>query len=213
MSAAQGTPEWLLERCGFLTASVFSDVMSEAKSGETAGRKNLRAKLVAERMTGAAQESFSNSAMQWGNDCEPLARAAYEMASDLLVDEVGFVKHPSIEWAGASPDGLVSDSGLVEIKCPNTATHIEYLIERKPPKKYLLQMQWQMACTGRQWCDFVSFDPRMPEAHQMMCVRIERDAVLIDSMEKAALVFLAEVGETIERLNGLANNQTLLKAA
>lgn len=213
MSAAQGTPEWLLERCGFLTASVFADVMSEAKSGETAGRKNLRAKLVAERMTGAAQESFSNAAMQWGNECEPLARAAYEMASDLLVDEVGFVNHPSIEWAGASPDGLVSDSGLVEIKCPNTATHIEYLIERKPPKKYLLQMQWQMACTGRQWCDFVSFDPRMPEAHQMMCVRIERDAALIDSMEKAALVFLSEVGETIERLNGIANTHALLKAA
>lgn len=203
MTTIQGSVDWLAERCGFLTASVFADVMAAPRSGESAGRKNLRAKLVAERMTGKPQDSFTGTAMQWGTDTEPLARAAYEMEKGVLVDEIGFVKHARLKWAGASPDGLVGKDGLVEIKCPNTATHIEYLIERKPPRKYLLQMHWQMACASRGWCDFVSFDPRMPLEHQLMCVRVERDENLILEMESAAIVFLCEVEETIDRINGL----------
>lgn len=201
MSAEQGTPEWLKERCGHLTASVFVDVMSE---GRKAGRKNLIAKLVAERLTGEPGESFTNAAMQWGTENEAIARSAYELKQGVLVSEVGFIKHDYIFWAGASPDGLVGDKGLVEIKCPNTATHIEYFTTRTPPENYTLQMQWQMACTNRLWCDLVSFDPRLPPEYQMMVVRVERDDIKIKKMEDAAEKFLQEVSDTIAKLKSVA---------
>lgn len=125
------------------------------------------------------------------------------MRNGVLVDEVGFIRHPHIEWSGASPDGLIGEDGLIEIKCPNTQTHIGYLLERSIPNKYTLQMQWQMACTLRTWCDFVSFDPRMPSKQQMLCIRVRRDDKLIDEMETAALAFLAEVQETINKLENI----------
>ena len=156
--------------------------------------------LVCERLTGRHTEFFTNAAMQWGTDNEPGARMAYEMAMDVLVDQVGFAKHPSIEWFGASPDGLVNADGLVEIKCPNTATHVDYLLAGKPPEKYINQMMSQMACTGRQWCDFVSFDPRLPENMQLFIVRLERDDAYIAQMEAEVQEFLQEVDETIIQL-------------
>ena len=200
MNAPQGSAAWLASRAGCLTASAIADMLAKTKTGEAASRSNLRARLVAERLTGVPQETFSNAAMQWGNEQEPFARAAYEIQSGILVDQVGLVMHPNIPYAGASPDGLIDDCGLVEIKCPNTATHIEYLISGTPPKKYQPQMLWQMECTGRQWCDFVSFDPRMPEHLQLFVVRFERDEERLDDLRKEAIAFLAEVDALILQL-------------
>lgn len=200
MSAPQGSAEWLAARAGCLTASAIADMIAKTKTGESASRANLRARLVAERLTGIPQDGFSNAAMQWGNEQEPFARAAYEIHSGNLVDQTGLVMHPSIPYAGASPDGLIDECGLVEIKCPNTATHIEYLLSSTPPKKYQPQMMWQMECTGRQWCDFVSFDPRMPEHLQLFVVRFERDEERLDDLRKEAIAFLAEVDALILQL-------------
>lgn len=199
----QGTPEWFAQRLGKLTASRMADVLATTKSGPSASRKNYLAQLVAERMTGQPAESFSNAAMAWGTEHEPLARAEYEILTDYSVDQVAFIDHPTIEWCGASPDGLVSDCGLIEIKAPNTATHIEYLLAGKPPSKYQPQMLLQLACTGRQWCDFVSYDPRMPEEHRLFLVRFEPKPEEILAVEQAAIEFLAEVEQVIDRLNNL----------
>jgi len=162
--------------------------------------------LICERMTNTVAESYSNAAMQWGTETEPLARAAYESFADVLVDEVGYVPNPWINRAGASPDGLVGEHGLIEIKCPNTATHIDTLISDQVPSKYITQMQWQMACTGRRWCDFVSFDPRLPDGLQLFVKRVEYDAEYIAMLEKEIIKFLEEVDAKIFKLNERLNH-------
>jgi putative phage-type endonuclease len=189
----QGTPEWHQARLGCATASRIADVIAKTKTGWGASRANYAAELLVERLTGAPTERFSNAAMQWGADTEPHARAAYELRHDVTVDLAPFVPHPSIACAGASPDGFVGEDGLVEIKCPNTATHLDTLLGCKPDAKYVTQMQWQMACTDREWCDFVSFDPRLPEHLRFFCTRIHRDAELIASLERDVTQFLAEI--------------------
>lgn len=195
----QGSPEWFADRCGKVTASRIADIIAKTKSGESASRANYRAQLVAERLTGKPADSFSNAAMQWGTDNEPFARMAYEALTGIFVKETGFVPHPQIEQAGASPDGL-ADDGLTEIKCPNTSTHIDYFLSGLPPEKYKPQMAWQMACTGRKWCDFVSFDPRMPENMQIMIARYVPDDGYISMLEDEVKKFLFEVDEIIEKL-------------
>jgi putative phage-type endonuclease len=199
----QGTTEWFAARCGKVTASRVADIIAKTKTGYSTSRDNYMAQLVCERMTGKPAESFSNSAMQWGTDTEPFARAAYEAKVDILVTEVGFITHPTIAMSGASPDGL-ADKGLVEIKCPNTATHIATLLDQKVPEKYITQMMWQMACTERQWCDFVSFDPRMPEKYQLFIKRINFDKQLVDSLENSVIQFLGDVDLKIQQLESLA---------
>jgi putative phage-type endonuclease len=199
----QRSAEWFAARCGKVTASRVADIIAKTKSGPSASRENYLAQLVCERMTSKPAESYSNAAMQWGTETEPFARAAYESTKDVLVEEVGFVAHPSIEGAGASPDGLVGLFGLVEIKCPNTATHIQTLLDQKVPEKYNTQMQWQMACTSRQWCDFVSFDPRMDEGLQLFIKRVEYDPIYVSQLEKEVIFFLMEVEEKINKLNKL----------
>jgi putative phage-type endonuclease len=201
----QGTEEWFTIRIGKVTASRVADVIAKTKTGYSATRDNYMAQLVCERLTGKKGESFSNAAMQHGTDTEPLARAAYEALRDVLVDEVGFVPHPSIIMAGASPDGLVGDDGLLEIKCPNTATHIETLLSQSVPGKYNTQMQFQMACTGRQWCDFVSFDNRLPEELQLFVKRVPRDNEFIKQMEDEVVKFLNELDIKIAQLMELKN--------
>ena len=196
----QRTEEWFAARLGKVTASRVVDVMAKTKTGYSASRDNYMAQLVVERITGEKAESFTNAAMQWGTDQEPFARAAYEAATGVLVDELGFVPHPTIEGAGASPDGLVGDDGLVEIKCPNTATQIETLLTGAIPSKYVAQMQFQMACTGRAWCDFVSFDPRMPAKAQMFVKRLNRDDEYIANMEGEIQKFLAELDAKVQQL-------------
>lgn len=198
----QGTPEWFALRSGKVTASRIADVIAKTKTGPSASRANYLAQLTAEIMTGQPQESYSNAAMQRGVDNEPLARAAYEAHKCVFVEKVGFVIHPAIEGAGASPDGLVGD-GLLEIKCPNTATHQEYLLGGVAPSKYHPQMAWQCACTGRKWVDFVSFDPRMPEDLQLMVVRYIPTAEYIKSLEDEVTVFIKEVQERVAALNKL----------
>jgi len=196
----QGSEEWFAERCGKVTASRIGDLMAQTKSGWGASRANYAAQLVAERLTGTPAETFSNAAMKWGTETEPQARAAYEFYSGLSVAEVGFVPHPTISQSGASPDGLVGDDGLVEIKCPNTATHIETLLGGVVPGKYNYQMQWQMACTGRDWCDWVSYDPRMPESMRLFTKRVMRDDTLLAILTNEIQIFLAEVDQTVTTL-------------
>ena len=199
----QGSPEWFAQRLGKVTASRVADVIAKTKTGYSTSRDNYMAQLVCERMTGVVAESYSNAAMQWGTETEPLARAAYEAHEDVLVDEVAMIAHPTIEAAGASPDGLVGDDGLLEIKCPNTATHIDTLLSQLVPTKYMTQMYWQLACTGRKWCDFVSFDPRMPKELQLFIKRINRDDAYIDMLEKEVVSFLKELDAKIEKLEKL----------
>lgn len=196
----QGTDAWRQERLGKITASRITDMLAKTKSGWGASRANYKAQLVAERLTGSVADGYTNAAMQWGTDMEPEAVAAYAFYHGADPAPVGFVPHPTIAMAGASPDRLIGDDGLIEVKCPNTATHIETLLEGAVPGKYRLQMMWQMACTGRQWCDFVSFDPRMPEDMRLFVRRIERCPITIADIEKEVRVFLAEIDDTVNRL-------------
>lgn len=196
----QGTLEWFNERLGKVTASRVADVIAKTKTGWGSSRANYAAQLVAERLTGKVTDSYRNAAMDWGIMTEPDARVAYEFLTDATVERVGFVPHPTIAMSGASPDGLIGNDGLVEIKCPNTATHIETLLGQSVPGKYNTQMQWQMACTGRKWCDFVSFDPRMPESMRLFVKRIERDTTAVRDLETSVSEFLAEIDETVSRL-------------
>jgi putative phage-type endonuclease len=204
----QKSPEWFAARLGKVTASRVADVIAKTKTGYSASRDNYMAQLVCERMTGTQGESYTNSAMQWGTDQEPLARAAYEAAQDVLVDETGFVIHPRIQEAGASPDGLVGIFGLIEIKCPNTATHIETILSDKVPGKYITQMQWQMACTERQWTDFVSYDPRMPEGLQLFIQRVDFDPEYVKTLETDVIAFLCELETKIKNLNERKHGKT-----
>lgn len=196
----QGSPEWHAERCGKVTASRVADVVASTKSGWGAMRANYMAQLIAERLTGEMTESFTSAAMQWGTDTEDHARAAYQFHTDTLVEPVGFVLHPEIAGAGASPDGLIGKDGLIEIKCPNTATHIDTLLGKSIPGKYIIQMQFQMACTGRKWCEFVSFDPRMPEDLNMVIQRIERDDAHIARLEAMVVEFIEELDAKLGEL-------------
>lgn len=196
----QGTDEWKQLRLGKVTASRIADVNAKIKSGWGASRANYMAELLVERLTGIPAECYINDAMRWGTEQEPLARSSYEFLQDCVVDPAGFVEHPTIPMSGASPDGYVGEDGLVEIKCPNTATHIETLLTSAIPGKYETQMLWQMACTGRAWCDFVSFDPRMPEQMRLFVKRFERDDTRIAEMEQQVREFLFELDTIIRRL-------------
>jgi putative phage-type endonuclease len=195
----QGTEEWHQIRLGKVTASRVADVMSKVKTGESAGRKNYKMDLVVERLTNNPTSSFSSPAMQWGTETEPLARMAYEAFTGVFVDQVAFCNHPTIKNFGCSPDGMVGE-GLMEIKCPNTSTHIDYLMAGIPPAKYLPQMHTQMACTGAKWCDFVSFDPRLPPELQLFVVRLDRDEAYIQQIEAEVKQFLDEVEQIYSQL-------------
>lgn len=196
----QGSADWFAARCGKVTASRVADVITKTKTGYGASRANYAAQLIAERLTGAVAESFSNAAMQWGTDQEPDARLAYEFRHDVEVEQVAFVEHPSIAMSGASPDGLIGADGLVEIKCPITATHLDTLRTESIPSKYETQMLWQMACTGREWCDFVSYDPRLPENMRLFVKRLYRDAARIAELEAEVTAFLSEIDATVAEL-------------
>ena len=196
----QRSDEWFAARLGKVTASRVADVIAKTKTGYSTSRENYMAQLVVERMTQKPTESYSNAAMQWGTDQEPFARAAYELSEGVMVEEVGFVPHPNIPMAGASPDGFVGVNGLVEIKCPNTATMIETLLTNKCPQKYFTQIQFQLACTDRVFCDYVVFDPRMPEDLQLFVTRIERDEDYIAHIEDEIQTFLEEVDHKVKLL-------------
>jgi len=198
----QRTEEWFAARLGKVTASRVADVVARTKSGYGASRAraNYMAELVCERLTGVWGDFFQSTAMKWGTEQEPAAREAYENKRGVLVLETGFVPHPTITMAGASPDGLVGTEGGIEIKCPNTNTHLDTLLSEKVPERYLNQIYWQMACTGGLWVDFVSFDPRLPDAMQLYIQRVPRDDAAIRNLESEVSKFLAELDEKVSLL-------------
>lgn len=203
---AQGSPEWFAQRCGKATASRISDIIAKTKSGPAASRKNYAAQLVCERLTGTVEETYTSKEMAWGTEKEPEARAAYAFlhADGQEVTTAGFVDHPTIAMAGASPDGFVGSDGLIEIKAPNTANHIETLLSKRFPEKYFPQIQWQLACCPeRKWCDAVSFDPRLPDHLSMYVQRIHRDPKFIIELETEVSAFLREVSATVAALEAL----------
>lgn len=197
----QRTDDWYAARLGKVTASSLYKVLAKTKTGYGADRGNYMTQLVLERVTGNKADSYMNASMQWGVDQEPFARAAYEAAKSVMVDEVGFVSHPTIEMAGASPDGLVGDDGMVEIKCPDSKTALECWLSDSPVEgKYFAQMQWQMRCAGRAWCDYVVFDPRMPAKAQLFVTRVQRDDEWLATTEQEVIKFLAEVDAKVAAL-------------
>lgn len=192
--AVQGTEAWRQDRCGKVTASRVIDVVKKIKSGAySADRKNYLAELLVERLTGRPAAHFKSKAMDWGSEQEALARELYEFETGRLIETVGFVDHPLIPMAGASPDGLVGADGLVEFKCPESATHLETLLGAPIPEEYVIQMQWQLACTRRVWCDFTSFDPVMPDDMKRHTRRVQRDDVVIRHLEAEVRGFLMEL--------------------
>ncbi|MES2902857.1 MAG: lambda exonuclease family protein [Pseudomonadota bacterium] len=199
-SMDQGSAEWFAARLGKATASKIADIIAKTKSGVSASRATYAGQLIAERLSGTPTESFSNGSMQWGTDNEAAARDAYAAHHLCEVVEVGFADHPTIPMSGASPDGLVGDDGLVEIKCPNSATHIDTLLKKAIPSKYVTQMMWQMACTGRKWCDFASFDPRLPEHMQLIVIRLDRSDEWISEIEAEVAKFLSEIDDKVAAL-------------
>lgn len=199
----QGSAAWFAARLGKVTASKVADVMAKTKSGPSASRTNYMMELLCQRLTGNREEGYVNAAMQRGTDLEPIARIAYEASECVDVSEVGLIMHPSGNAFGASPDGLVGADGQIEIKCPNTAQHVEFLRTGKPEGKYIIQMQAQMACTGRDWCDFVSYDDRLPEALQYKKVRITRDDAFIAAMESEIWQFLRELDALEAEMRGM----------
>lgn len=199
----QGSSEWRAERCGRVTASRIADLMARTKTGYGASRANYMAELLCERLTGVPAERFVNDPMRWGTEQEPAAKIAYEFLFNATIEPAGFIPHPLIEMAGASPDGYVGSHGLVEFKAPNTATHVETLLSGAIPDKYVKQCQFQMACTGRHWVDFGSFDPRVPASMQLWVKRIERDAKFIGDIEDEVRAFIKELDAKIHELRSL----------
>lgn len=196
----QGSPEWKAQRVGKVTASRVADVIAKTKTGASASRANYEAQIICERLTGIAVEGYTNAAMQHGIDTEPQARSGYEFMRNVDVVLAAFVDHPRVPMSGASPDGFVGDDGLIEIKCPQQAAHLETLLTNKVPAKYVTQMMWQMAATERKWCDYVSFNPTFPPHLQLFVQRIHRDEAMISELEKEVLAFLADVDRKVTQL-------------
>lgn len=197
----QGSAEWKDARCGKLTASRFGDVITTTKKGESAARRHYREEIVCEILTGQpAPEPYVSREMQWGKDQEPFARAAYELKYGIFVETCGFVVHPENSRFGCSPDGFVGEDGLIQIKCPNTTTHLAWMLEGQVPLEHAPQMLAELACTGRNWCDFVSYDPRLPEHLQLFIRRMHRNQEHIAQAEEIVSVFLAEVDEVLAQL-------------
>lgn len=199
----QGSAEWFAARCGKVTASRLNDVLATIKSGEAASRRNYRMQLVVETLTSSPAESYTNGAMQWGIDHEADARSCYEFTTGNTVTEVGFIDHPTIPGFGASPDGMIGDDGLLEIKCPNTANHVDWMLAGVVPSEHVNQIMGQLACTGRQWCDFVSYDPRMPVDLQFFTARIHWDETRIATITEAVTTMRSEVDALVARLREL----------
>lgn len=197
----QGSPEWLETRRGKVTASMFSDVMAKGKgTAPSKTRQSYLYQLAAERITGMIQESFTNSYMEWGTQTEPVARAYYELEEGVSAETVGFILHN--EDVGGSPDSLVGEKGLLEIKCPKTTTQIDRILTGAFPSEYMAQVQGQLWISGREWCDFVSFDPRINSNKKYFKVRVERDAAYIKTLEDEVERFVYDLKALVNKLQG-----------
>lgn len=201
----QGSPDWHAIRCGKVTASRVADIMRKTKSGISASRAKYMGQLAAERLTGVVAPTFKSAAMEWGTQMEEEAANAYAFYRSAELVKVAFVDHPVIHMTGASPDRLVGSDGLIEVKCPDTHTHIETLLSRSIDADYITQMQWQMECTGRKWCDFISYDPRMPEHLSMFVQRVPFDPARVADMRLEVRRFLVELDRMVAELQALDN--------
>ena len=200
----QGSDAWINSRLGKVTASRIAHIVAKTKSGYSTSRANYALELALERITNTPYEGFKKNAyMEWGTETEPAARCAYEAHTGMLVGEVGMIPHPTLAMTGASPDGLVGLDGQIEIKCPGSTKHLANLVSKQADEDYMCQMQWQMACTNRSWCDFVSYDPRFPEHLQLVVVRVPRNETFIADLEKEVKAFLAEIEAAVKKLNDL----------
>lgn len=195
-----GTEAWMQARLGRVTASRIADVTARTKTGWGASRANYAAELIAERLTGVPAESYKSAAMQWGTDHEAEAVASYVFLEDATVTPAGYIDHPTIAMAGATPDGFAAPDGLIEVKCPLVATHIDTLLAQRVPEKYFKQMQFQMAVSGRAWCDYISYDPRLPQKMRLFVKRVARNNNVIADLENQVVAFLAEIDDTLARL-------------
>lgn len=202
IDAAQGSEAWLKLRLGKATGSRISDIVAKPRSGSgpSASRETYLAQLVCERLTGAVQDGYKSAAMLRGTEVEPKARDAYSFYSGWDVQQVGFTPHPTIGMSGCSVDGVVGDDGIVEFKCPDSKEHIAALRGKPISGAYMTQMMWEMACTGRHWCDWVSFDDRLPESMCLFVKRVPRDNARIRELEIEVIKFLAEVDATVAEL-------------
>lgn len=207
ISLDQGSEDWRLARVGSLGASSLHEAVAKTKTGWGASRANIMARLVVERLTGIPQDTYMNDAMRWGKECEPEARAAYSFHCGVDVAQVGLVRHPTIKGSHCSPDGFTEDDGLVEFKCPNSSTHIDFLLTGSIPDKYVVQMLWQMTCTDRQYCDFVSYDPRLPVELRLFIKRLDRDNKRIAKLEEDVREFIAELEDKIGALRALSEQK------
>ena len=201
----QGTEAWLEIRRGKVTASKMKDVMAKGRGKEPSKtRQKYMTQLLVERLTGQSEDFYVNAAMEWGTEHEPQARLVYEFLHDVEVKQIAFADHPTVEMFGASPDGLIGDDGGLEIKCPLSSTHIEWMLADEVPVEHVKQMMTCMAVTGRKWWDFMSYDPRMPQHLQTFVKRLDRDEQMVVKIEDATQKFNAELSERIEQLNQLA---------
>lgn len=201
LDCKQNTAEWLEIRCGKITASRIADVLATLKKGgEGADRKNYRIEVLAERISGRIEDHYVSAEMAWGSEFEPIARSAYEIATGEIVDTVGFVLHPTFDFAGGSPDGLVGEDGGIELKCPKTTTHIKWMTAGGVPEEHQAQCLWNMACAERDWWDFISFDPRMPDGLKVYIERMERDEARIRLIEAEVVRFNDEIEAAADKL-------------
>lgn len=204
MNILQRSDDWHSERCGKVTASRIKDIDAKPAKGKVLNSLGLI--ILSERLTGAQEEAKTTQLMQWGIDHEPHAITAYENSTGEFVAGTGLIDHPSIPMSGASPDGLVGKQGQLEVKCPSTTTHLNTLLSRKVPDEHIPQITWQLACTEREWCDFVSYDPRLPEYLQLVIIRVFAKDLDIAGLEQSVIAF----NKTIDRaIDQLALNQKL----
>lgn len=197
----QGSVEWRMARVGSLGASRLHEAIAKTKTGYGASRANLMAELICERLTGVPTEKFVTQAMQYGTEMEPEARREYEFLHGVTVRQVGLIRHPTIRHTHASPDGLVNDDGMIEIKVPQPAQQLETLLTQKIPDKYVVQMLWQMMCCDRQWTDYVSYNPSLPEHMRLFIKRLHRDDERITELETEVERFLSEIDAKLSELN------------
>lgn len=207
MNLLQRHDEWLSDRVGKITASRVKDISAKPKKGKALNAEMI--KILVERITGEIKEIRTNEAMQWGIDQEPNAIASYENITGEFVIGCGLINHPTISMSGASPDGLIGKDGLLEAKCPNTETHLNTILTQQVPDEYMPQITWQMACTGRKWCDFVSYDPRLPNQLQTVIIRVTIDDVGIESLENEVAACNAKLNEIIENLTKTKEGETV----
>jgi putative phage-type endonuclease len=198
----QGTEDWFNMRVGACNSSRLNDALAKLKDPkkESADRRNYKRELAIERLTSKAFEHYVSAPMQFGIENEGRARTEYEFYSGNEVTPIGLAMHPTVKWFMASTDGLVGKDGMIEIKCPNTINHLDILLSGEIPAQYHWQMLGGMACAERQWCDFVSFDPRLPEDLSLFVKRFHRDDALIAGMELEVVQFLTEVEELLAQL-------------